>query len=140
MKSYSDLLIEIELIKEQIDLTEKELKYWYGIDKDGKGIPLGGKGSYKYGANTSVVQAEKKLKSLKHLNKRLKELEYAKVRQNIFLEKLEGLEYRIAYHRIVNNMTHKEIAKELGYSHDYIREVWRKVKTHKHPTDSIESG
>lgn len=136
MKSYSDLLTEIQLIQEQKELTERELEYWYGIDKDGNGIPLGGTGSYKFGANTSIIQAQKKIQSLRKLNERLKELEYARVRQDILLEQFEGLNYKIAYHRIVDNMTLKEIAEELGYSYQHIRRVWAE-RCYKDATDTV---
>lgn len=123
MKNYSDLLIEIALVKEQIEITSEELEYWYGVDHKGKGIPLGGKGSHKYGANTSVVQADKKINVLNNLYERLRKLEYAKVRQDMLLERFEGLEYKIMYRRKVLNMNLKEIAEDLGYSHGYIRNV-----------------
>lgn len=138
MKNYADMLTEIALIKEQIEITSEELEYWYGVDHQGKGIPLGGKGSYKYGANTSIVQAEKKINTLNRLNKKLSRLEYAKIRQDMLLEKFEGLEYKIAYKRIVENKTHKEIADDLGYSHQYMKEIWSKIKTYKEHTDRIE--
>lgn len=138
MKKYSDLLTEIEIIEEQIRLTERELEYWFGVDKDGHGVPLGGTGSHKYGANTSIIQAKKKIGSLEKLNARLKELEYAKVRQDMLLEKLEGLEYKIGYRRIVDNMTHREIASELGFTEQYIRKKWSETKSNKEATDTID--
>jgi DNA-directed RNA polymerase specialized sigma subunit len=135
MQSYADLRTEIALLKEQITLVEKELNYWLGIDlTDEKGIPLGGTGSHKFGTNTSIIQADKKLHTYQKLKTRLKELEYAKVRMDILLEQLEGLEYKIAYYRIVEGLTHKEIANKLGYTEQYIRERWSKIKTYKYPT------
>jgi DNA-directed RNA polymerase specialized sigma subunit len=135
MQSYADLRTEIALLKEQITLVEKELNYWLGIDlKDEKGIPLGGTGSHKFGTNTSLIQADKKLQTYQKLKARLKELEYAKVRMDILLEQLEGLEYKIAYYRIVEGLTHKEIANKLGYTEQYIRERWSKIKANKQPT------
>lgn len=129
MESYSDLQTEIELIKEQIELTKKELEYWFGIDLDDeKGVPLGGIGSNKYGANTSLIQADKKVKTYRKLKSRLKELEYAKVRMDILMERLAGLDYKIAYMRIVEMKKHKEIADELGYTEQYIRERWSRIK------------
>ncbi len=50
------------------------------------------------------------------------------------IEQLEGLDYKIAYYRIVEGLTHKEIANELGYTEQYIRERWSKLKTYKQPT------
>lgn len=127
MQAYSDLLIEIEVLKEQIDLTEKELEYW----------SLDGEGGKKFGANTSLKQIDKKEKSLTKLRKRLKELEYTKVRIDMLLEKLVGLDYKIAYKRIVEHKTHKEIASELGYTEQYIREKWASAKTYKQPTHAL---
>ncbi|WP_373894450.1 hypothetical protein [Virgibacillus sp. CBA3643] len=139
MHNYSDLLTEIELTKEQIDYTEKELEYWFGIDlKEGKGIPFDGVGGYKFGINAALEQTDKKVTSLSRLQKRLKELEYTRVRTEMLLEKFEGLEYKIAYHRIVNNMTHQEIADELRYSHQYIKERWARLKTYKEPTETVD--
>lgn len=141
MHTYSDLLTEIEIIKEEIKLTEQELQYWFGIDLDkGTGIPLSGSGSKKYGTNVALIQTDKKTARLSKLKKRLKELEYAKVRIDMFMEKLEGLDYKIAYYRIVENMTHKEIAKELGYTEQYIRERWAKTKTYKKPTKTVANS
>ena len=135
MESYSDLVTEIKLIKEQITLTEKEIEYWFGIDlSEGKGVPLSGIGSHKFGANTSLIQADKKINTYQRLKERLKELEYAKVRMDILLEKLAGLDYKIAYKRIVEMKKHKEIADELGYTEQYIRERWARIKTYKEPT------
>ncbi|MBU8568861.1 hypothetical protein KM914_21075 [Virgibacillus pantothenticus] len=64
MRSYADMLVEIEIIEDQIELVTKELKYWFGIDLNKeRGIPLGGSGSYKFGAETSLIQADKKIKT-----------------------------------------------------------------------------
>src|SRR5690625_1087935 len=123
MHAYSDLIAETEIAKEQIDVTEKELEYWLGVNpKDGTGIPMSSKGSRRYGTNVAIIQTEKRAKRLSKLKDRLKELEYAKVRIDMFMEKLEGLDYKIAYHRIVENMTHKEVAVVLGYTEQYISE------------------
>jgi|SRR5690625_3040850 len=138
MNSYSDLMIEIELVKDQIEYTKKEIKYWFGVDVDKEsGIPLMGSGDHEFGLNAALIQSEKKLTSYHNLNERLKELEYAKVRMDILLEQLEGLDYKIAFKRIVEFKTHQEIADELGYSHQYIREVWTRIRTYKEHTDSI---
>jgi hypothetical protein len=48
------------------------------------------------------------------------------------LKGLTGLEYKVRYMKDIGGKTLKEIAKELGYSYDWIREV--NSKTHKHPT------
>lgn len=139
MRNYSDLVTEIDLVKEQIRVTGRELEYWYGIDEEGEGVPLGGTGSHKYGANASVIQASRIQKTLDILNGKLRSLEYAKIRQDILLEQLEGLEYKIAYNRIVHNMTHKEVADKLGFTEQYIRRKWAEMKSNKEATDSLEN-
>src|SRR5699024_12113750 len=53
-KIYKDVLREIDLIQDQLFYTKQELKKWFGVDIDtGKGIPLDGYLSHKFGANRS---------------------------------------------------------------------------------------
>lgn len=141
MKNYSDLVTEIELVKDQIEFTKEEVRYWLGVDlDDGKGVPLAGAGDHKFGINAALIQSDKKIASYQGLRDRLKELEYAKVRMDILLEKFEGLEYKIAYKRIVEFKTHQEIADELGYSHQYIRELWSRIRTNTQHTDLLKKA
>ena len=131
IEKYADLIREIDLIKEQIKMTKHELKEWCGIDVDkGEGTPLSGKFE-RFGVNTVLIQTEDKLSFLSKLEKRLKELEYAKVRQDMILEKLEGIDYKIGYKRIVENKTHKEIAIELGYEEQTIRKRWSRIMSQR---------
>lgn len=124
MKNYADLLTEIDVIKEQIKLTEEELDYWFG-----RRIPLGSAGVHRHGAETALIQTQKKIAALKKLNARLKDYEQSANRQTELINRFCGLEYRIAYKRYVENKTLKEIAKELGYSHQYVKEISSKSKT-----------
>ncbi|GGJ86059.1 hypothetical protein GCM10007063_05710 [Lentibacillus kapialis] len=138
MKSYSDLIIEIELVKDQVEFTKREIEYWTGVDMDKEqGIPLDSKGTHKYGLNASLYQTDKKINSYHQLKDRLKHLEYAKVRMDILMEKLSGIDYKIAYKRIVEHKTHQEIADELMYTHQYIREKWARIKTYTQHTENI---
>jgi len=138
LNTYADVAREIEIIKDQVDFIKNELQYWFGIDLDKeKGIPLQSKGARRYGINTAIKQAEKKFNNLKELENRLQELEYAKVRWDMFLEQFEGLDYKIAYKRIVESKTHQEIADELGYTHQYIRKRWMELRNNKESTDTI---
>lgn len=135
--NYSDLLTKIELIKEQIKLNELELAYWFGVKPDGTGIPLGGKGSFLYGANTSLMQADKKIDAINSLREQLEFYEKAKSRMDVLINNLEGLDYKIAYLKIAKSMTHKEIAQELDYSEQYIRRRWMELKSNKDATDGL---
>lgn len=128
---YNDLCLEIEVIKEQIKLTGSELEYWFGVKingTEGDGIPLGSWGSFKYGANTSLDQAQSKINSINKLRERLEKLEQSKEKIDKLLTNFKGLEYKIAYHKYVEGRTLKETAEELGYSYDYVREVMSRMR------------
>ncbi|MBU8568862.1 hypothetical protein KM914_21080 [Virgibacillus pantothenticus] len=53
------------------------------------------------------------------------------------MEQFQGLDYKIAYKRIVESKTNQEIADDLGYSHQYIKERWLKIKTYTEHTEPI---
>ncbi|OEH52957.1 hypothetical protein AQ616_18810 [Oceanobacillus sp. E9] len=138
MTTYLDMCTEIELIKDQIQIVKREINYWFGIDLDtNEGVPLSGKGADKFGVMASLHQAEKKIESFQLLTKRLTQLEREKGKMDELMDKFEGLDYKIAYKRIVESKTHQEVADELGYSHQYIKERWLKIKTYKEHTENL---
>lgn len=124
MHSYSDILSEIELIKTQLEITNSEIEYWY----------LDGGGANKFGANASLIQVEKLVQSRNKLFDRLQVLEESEKRVAILIQRFEGIEYKIAYKRIVEGKTHQEIAIELGYEEQTIRKRWSRMKCHKEAT------
>ncbi len=134
MNNYSDLLTEIEIIKDQINLTEKDLEYWFGEE-----IPFDSKGCEKFGIDTALEQTEKMRRSLNKLYTRLEYHEQTKERLERLFNRFEDVDYKIAFKRIVEIKTHQQIADELGYTHDYIREKWAKLKrkTHNEPTETL---
>ncbi len=129
MHSYSDILSEIEVIKTQLEITNAEIEYWY----------LDGGGAAKLGANASIIQVEKLVQSRNKLFDRLETLERARTRTELLMEKFEGVEYKIAYMRIVECKTHKEIAGELGYEEQTIRKRWSRMKCHEMATDRMKT-
>src|SRR5690606_36343112 len=139
--NYNDLCVEIEVVKEQIKLTEYELEYWFGIkfyDRDTNGIPFLARGSFKFGANTSLEQADRKIQSLNKLHERLDELDRSRLKIDTLLSNFRGLEYKIAYMRFVEGKSLREVSDELGYSYDYIREVMSKMR--KQPTENPQTS
>ena len=138
--NYNDLCVEIEVIKEQIKLTEYELEYWFGIkmnDRDVNGIPFGARGVDRFGVNTALEQAEDKIRSLNKLRDRLDNLDNTRIKIETLLSNFRGLEYRIAYLRYVEGKTLKEISETINYSYDYIRELWSRMK--KQPTENPQT-
>ena len=118
MHSYSDMLREIEILKDQLELTNKEIEEWY----------LGGRQANRYGVNASIHQIDKLVESRNNLFDRLENLIRAKERAEKIMKTFEGIEYKIAYLRIVDCLTHKEIANKLGYEEQTIRKKWMDMK------------
>lgn len=118
MHAHTDILREIEIVKEELKTVNDSIEFWY----------FGGQGDYKYGANTSINQVDKLIDARNRLFDHLEYLEKAKERTEKLLERLDGEEYKIAYMRIVKEMTHKEIAHELGYEEQTIRKKWMDLK------------
>src|SRR5699024_9000388 len=103
-KIYKDVLREIDLIQDQLFYTKQELKKWFGVDIDtGKGIPLDGYLSHKFRANAALNQANKNLKYIHRLNSRLYMLNNRRDHWETIIRSLEGLDYKIAYYRIVHD-------------------------------------
>jgi hypothetical protein len=131
-ETYNDILLEIDIIQEQIKLTENGLKYWFGIklnpDVRSAGIPFAAPGTHRFGAIAGLNQADKTIESLNGLNERLEQLERAKKRIDYLVNQFEGIEYKIMYKRYVERKTLNEIADELGYSHDRIRHIHANLK------------
>ena len=124
ISTYQDLLTEIEVYEERLKDLEREQ---YAIDRLVK---------------SNTIDYYNQLERQLDLNNKYaitqSILEDKKETQRQMLEKiqqLEGLEYKIAYKRFIEGKTLNEIAGELGYSYDYIRELSSKAKrTHNYPT------
>jgi DNA-directed RNA polymerase specialized sigma subunit len=116
--SYNDLCEEIGLIEVQIEGMEKELQFWW----------VGGKGFELVPIDNAASRVDKLNERLDHYYKLL-EIK-RELRNNIDkrISKLEGLEYKVAYKRFIENKNLKEISDELGYSLNWIKKVSRKVK------------
>ncbi|MCS1382743.1 hypothetical protein NXZ75_11115 [Lysinibacillus sphaericus] len=125
MKNYADLLRIIDILKAEIEMLEVDKEYWLGKNEQ---LPFASIGAEKYGLdiasqrtdrlNDRIVSLEAKLDHYQAIEK--------EIRENV--EKLEGLEYKIAKLRFIDGMTYQEIADELGYTHDHIRRVASKSK------------
>lgn len=112
------MLREIEILKDQLELTNKELEDWY----------LDGRQANRYGVNASINQIDKLVDSRNRIFERLEKLLRAKERAEKIMETFEGIEYKIAYLRIVECLPHKEIAKRLNYEEQTIRKKWMDMR------------
>jgi len=120
MESYADILKVIEIIKAEIEGLQLDLDYWLG--KHDKHLVFS-EGARKYGLDVATKRVDFLYERMEKLEGRLnayQEIE-KEIRENV--DKLEGLEYKVAKLRFIDGMTYQEIADELGYSHDHIRRV-----------------
>jgi hypothetical protein len=120
---YNDLCLEIEILQEQIASTEKSLEYWLGSR-----IPFGSPGSHKFGINTAMQQTDYTIDTLNLMKERMEQLKDSKQKIDEKIGQFKGLEYKIAYMRYCEGKSLKEIAQELGYHYDYIRQVMSKMR------------
>lgn len=120
MKNYADLLRIIDIAKAEIEMLEVDREYWLGKNEQ---LPFASIGAEKYGLDVASQRTDRLNGRILSLETKLEHYQAIEkeIRENV--EKLEGLEYRIAKLRFIDGMTYQEIADELGYTHDHIRRV-----------------
>ena len=142
LKSYKNLILEIEYLAEELKHIEKEIelykKYLEG-PKEYKGITYSDmpKGNNSQMPLDKVISRIIKLQQQKQdkeqligIRKNLKEKVEDKLLQ------LEGLDNQVVYMRDVKGMKLQDIADELGYSYEWIKEVSARNKiTYQVPTE-----
>lgn len=120
MKNYADLLRIIDIVKAEIEMLEVDREYWLGKNEQ---LPFASIGAEKYGLDVASQRTDRLNGRISSLETKLEHYQAIEkeIRENV--EKLEGLEYRVAKLRFIDGMTYQEIADELGYTHDHIRRV-----------------
>ncbi|CEG23138.1 hypothetical protein BN1080_02082 [Planococcus massiliensis] len=126
---YEDLIMEIEVLELQIESAIQERENWHFMNKHriGKHLPL----------DEVLIRMDTLAERIEWLTERIEDKK--KLRRNI-QEKLngfEGLEYKVAYLRIVQGKRLEDIAEELGYSVDWIKKVSATVTKHLESTDIV---
>jgi len=110
---YSDLVLDIEILKEQIELCKAEQKQWW----------LGGRLVNTVSLDNAAERVDKLSEKIDQMEKELNiKMERAE-RLNQQLQKYQGLEYKIFYMRYIECKSLREIAEELNYSYQYIRAI-----------------
>lgn len=118
IENYADLLRKISIIETEIEMLQIDVDYWFGT-----GLPLTGKGSQAYGLDTGAKNVDRLHKRMNDLNRLLEA--YIEIQKELIIniEALEGLPYRIAKMRFLEDKSYQEIADELGYTYGHIRNV-----------------
>lgn len=120
MKNYADLIRIIDIVKAEIEMLEIDKEYWIGkVER----LPFFSTGASKYGLDVASQRVDRLNGRITSLETKLKHYQAIEkeIRENI--DKLEGLEYKIAKLRFIDSMTYQEVADNLGYSYGYIRKV-----------------
>lgn len=137
IKSYEELCEEIEIWKWRVEAYKTEIK---ALKKLAKVYGPGGVKGIDYSQpkvqSTHQIGFEEFLERLHKLENHIYIHEEAiknmeKCRKNIEerIKKLEGIDYKVVYMRDIEGKKLMDIAEELGYSYQYIKEVSARNKT-----------
>lgn len=144
-KSFKDLCIEIEILETRINSYENQLKE---LEKQGKIYGPGEVTATDYSEphvqSSGQIAFEKYLelssRILNHIylhETRLKQLIKEKEYIKDMVDKLEGLDKKVVCMNKIQGKSLKQIADELGYSYQYIKEISaRNNITYQEPTDN----
>lgn len=118
IECYADLVRKISIIETELEMLQLDVDYWFGTS-----LPLAGKGSQAYGMDTAAKNVDRLHKRINELNKLLEA--YIEIQKELIvnIEALEGLPYKIARMRFLEDKSYQEIAEELGYAYSYVRQV-----------------
>lgn len=139
VKSYKDLCEEIEIWKDRLKSYEVQLKSISKLAKlDGPSDISAIDYTKPYVDSTSQIGFEEALEMLKKIENHIylhkeaiENMERYKKRIKERIKKLEGIDYKVVYMRDIEGKSLVDIANELRYSYDYIKEISaRNKRTH----------
>lgn len=115
---YNDLCLEIEVLKEQLTLAENEREQWW----------IGGRLFTTVPMENAAERFDKLTDKIERMQALLKKKTDTRNKIEMLMSDYEELPRRIAYMRFVQGKSLKEIAEELNYSYQYVREVMSRLK------------
>lgn len=124
IKNYADLIRQINVIDLEIQMLEVDRDFWYGRNFGVEGgLPFIGQGASAFGIEAAARNTDRINEKLRALNE-MREF-FLEIKEEIEdnINALNGLPYRIARMRFIDNKPYQEIADELGYTYGYIRKV-----------------
>lgn len=137
IKSYKDLCTEIEIWKERVKAYEAEIKALKKLAKAyGPGEVRGIDYTQPRVQSTNQIGFEEFLLRLQKLESHvylhletIESMEKSRKRIEDSIKKLEGVDQQVVYMRDIEGKKLMDIAEELGYSYQYIKEVSARNKT-----------
>ncbi|OLN21414.1 hypothetical protein BTO30_14955 [Domibacillus antri] len=137
MKNYADLVRQIDVIQLQIEMLQVDRDFWYGRNFGVEGrLPFTGRGAQEYGIQVAAENTDRINVKINKLQEQLDFCLQLKEEMDDSINALNGLAYRIARMRFIEDKSYQEIAKELGYSYGYIRKVVSKANKERHDQNS----
>lgn len=115
---YNDLCLEIEVLKEQRELAEEEREQWW----------IGGRLFHTVPMDNAADRFDKLSAKIERIDTLLEKKRETRRKIESLMHDYEELPRKIAYKRFVQGKSLKEIADELSYSYDYVRELMSKMK------------
>jgi predicted nucleic acid-binding Zn-ribbon protein len=137
IKSYKDLCNEIEIWKERLKTYKTQIEAIRKLARldgpqDIRAIdytkPIGGTSVSQIGFEEALEMLAKIQGHIFLHQRTIKEMEKSKKKIEDSIEKLEGLDKRVAYLRDIEGLALVEISNKLGYSYQYIKEISAKNK------------
>lgn len=113
---------ELDELKLKCKLNEKELSRWKNYAENDGDLARN---------QTFLVSLERQTKlkeAIFNLNNRIKQLEEERQLIVSTIDKFEGLDNKILKMKYVDGMTLESIAKELGYSYQYIKNKHSEIR------------
>lgn len=126
---YMDLVNEIVLLEYQIQESLNERNDWFFTGRLGS----------KYRLDVASERLDKLSERIEWLVERSDRKKEIKKQIEEKLKELTGIEYKVAYMRVVESKRLEEIAEELNFSVDWIKKVSAKVSKHLEYTDILYS-
>ncbi|MFF7217924.1 sigma factor-like helix-turn-helix DNA-binding protein [Mammaliicoccus sciuri] len=117
LKLYRKLDMEQETLKLKRDICMEEIDRWQTISDTR--VDLGKKHDFI----SRIRQIDRIRDELKELNDCIEIIENQKKRVLKLIDKFEGVEHQILKLRYVEGMTHGEIADQLGYAEQSIKNI-----------------
>lgn len=139
VKSYKDLCEEIEIWKERVKAYKAEIRALKKLAKvygpsDIAGIDYSQPKVQKtcqMGFEEFLIRLQKLENHIYIHEEAIKNMEKCRKNMEERIKRLKGIDYKVVYLRDIEGKSLVEIADELGYSYDYIKEISaRNKKTH----------
>lgn len=121
LKLYRQLDMEQETLKLKRDISMEEIDRWQTISDTR--VDLGKKHDFL----SRVRQIDRIREELKELNNRIENIERQKKKVLKLIDRFEGIEHQILKLKYVEGMTHREIADQLGYAEQSIKNTHSRI-------------